>query len=213
MIRTMFIAVMLLVTPILVQGATEIKEGVHYHVVVPELPGAEGNRIQVIEFFWYGCSHCYAFEPHLEKWLEQKPEDVDFIRVPAMFDRPEVILHAKVFYALNLIGADPSIHSKIFHAMNEANSRLRTEKKMEEFLQAKGIDMEKFREAMKSFAVGNSIRRAAILAENYGIHGVPELAVDGKYRISGLEGGLMIEALNQLVDKVRKDKAPVAEKQ
>jgi protein dithiol oxidoreductase (disulfide-forming) len=212
MIRTMFVAIILLVTPILVQGAPEIKEGVQYRAVVPELPGAEGSRIQVLEFFMYGCSHCYALEPHIEKWLEQKPEDVDFVRMPAMFNRPEVILQAKVFYALNLIGADQSIHGKIFRAMHVERKRLRTEQDMEEFLQANGIEMDKFRQAMKSFTVGNSIRRAAILAENYDVRGVPAVAVDGKYEFGGLEGGLMIEVMNHLVGKVRKDKVSVATK-
>lgn len=213
MIRTLFVAIMLLAAPVLAQGAPEIEEGTHYQAVVPEIPGAEGGRIQVMEFFWYGCGHCYSFEPHLEKWLEQKTEDVDFVRVPAMFNRPDVILHAKVFYALNLIGADQSIHGKIFHAMNVENKRLRTEQAMEEFLQANGVDMEKFRAAMSdAFTLGNSIRKAAILAENYDIRGVPAMTVAGKYQFGGLEGDLMIDVLNHLVAKVRKDQAPVAEK-
>ncbi len=238
MIRTILVAMMLLTAPVLVLGepstdtpaeavgrlldavtdsgvvkqAPEIKEGVQYEVVVPEMPGAEGKRIQVMEFFWYGCGHCFAFEPHLEKWLEQKPDDVDFVRVPAMFNRPDVILHAKVFYTLNLIGADPSIHSKIFDAMNVQHKRLGTETEMEEFLQANGIDMFKFRDAIKSFSVGNSIRKAAILAEDYDIRGVPAMTVDGKYKFGGLEGDLMIDVLNHLVEKVRKDKAVVGDK-
>lgn len=207
MIRTILVAMVLLSAPVLVLGAPEIEEGVQYEAVVPEMPGAEGNRIKVIEFFWYGCGHCFAFEPYLEKWLEQKPDDVDFVRVPAMFNRPDVILHAKVFYTLNLIGADPSIHSKIFDALNVQHKRLGTEQEMEEFLQANGVDKFKFRDAMKSFAVENSIRKAAVLAEDYDIRGVPEMAVDGKYKFGGLEGGLMIDVLNHLVDKVRKDKA------
>ena len=212
MIRTILVAMMLLATPVLVLGAPKIEEGVQYEAVAPEMPGAEGNRLQVIEFFWYGCGHCFAFEPHLDKWLEQKPDDVDFVRVPAMFNRPDVILHAKVFYTLNLIGADPSIHNKIFDALNVQHKRLGTEQEMEEFLQANGVDMFKFRDAIKSFAVGNSIRKAAILAENYDIRGVPEMAVDGKYKFGGLEGDLMIDVLDHLVEKVRKDKAAAVAK-
>ncbi len=202
----MIAAILLLVTPVLVSAASEYQEELHYKTVVPEQPGGEGKRVQVMEFFWYGCGHCYSFEPHIDKWLEQKPEDVDFVRVPAMFNRPDVILHAKVFYALNLIGTDQSIHAKIFHAMHKENKRLRTEAEMEGFLQDNGVDMDEYRKAMKSFAIQTNIRRAAILAENFDIRGVPAVAVDGKYKLGGLEGGTMIGVMNQLIGEVRKGK-------
>ncbi len=204
--RNMFLAILLLVSPMLLYAAQEYQNEEHYQTVTPAQPGAEGKQVQVTEFFWYGCGHCYSFEPHLEKWLEQKPEDVKFARVPAMFNRPDVIMHAKTYYALNLIGAKPEIHAKIFHAMHEEKKRLRTEKDMEEFLQPNGIDLDEYRKAMKSFAVQTNIRKAAVMAENFDIRGVPSIAVDGKYKIGGLEGGTMIGVMTHLVDEVRKGK-------
>ncbi len=205
--RNMFIAILLLVTPVLAHAATEYQEELHYQAVIPEQPGAEGEGVRVMGFFWYGCSHCRAFEPHLDKWMEQKSDDVEFVRVPAMFNRPDVIMHAKAYYALNIIGAKPEIHTKIFNAMHVENKRLGTEEKMEEFLQANGIDLDKYRKAMTSFAVQANIRKAAVMAENFDIRGVPAITVDGKYTIGGLEGGTMIGIMKQLVDKVRKGKA------
>jgi len=204
--RNMFIAILLLVTPVLVFAAPEYKNEVHYQTVVPEQPGGEGKGVRVTAFFWYGCGHCEALEPHLDKWLEQKGEDVEFVRVPAMFDRPDVIMHAKAYYALNQIDAKPDIHTKIFRAIHVERKHLRTEEDMEKFLQDNGVDMDAYRKAVTSFSVQTNIRKAAVLAENYDLHGVPSLAVDGKYKIGGLEGEDMIGVMNHLIDEVRKGK-------
>ncbi len=205
--RNMFIAILLLATPMFVFASPEYQNEAHYQTLSPEQPGAEGKGIQVLGFFWYGCGHCSALEPHLDKWLEHKAEDVEFVRVPAMFNRPDVIMHAKTYYALTQIGAKPDIHAKIFHAMHVEHKRLRTEKEMEGFLQANGVDMDAYRKAMTSFAVQTNIRKAAVLAENYDVRGVPSLTVDGKYKIGGLEGEDMIGVMNHLIDEVRKGKA------
>lgn len=210
MMRKVLVAALLLM-PLLVYAATEYQEGVNYEKLLPEQPGAEGKKIQVMEFFMYGCGHCNNLEPYLLEWLKRKPEDVEFVRVPAMFDRPDIIMHAKVYYALQQIGADAEIHSKIFHAIHAENKRLRSEAKVEELLQANGIDIDEFRKAMHSFAILTSIRKAAVLAEDYNIHGVPALAVDGKYLIGGQEGETMIGTLDQLIGEVRKVKASASE--
>lgn len=205
--RNMFIAILLLVTPMLLHAAPEYQDELHYQTIIPEQPGGEGKQVQVTEFFWYGCGHCYEFEPHLEKWLEQKPEDVEFARVPAVFNRPHVIMHAKTYYALNFIGAKPEIHAKIFHAMHVEKKPLRTEEEMEGFLQANGIDLDKYRKAMKSFDVDQKFRKAAVMAENFDIRGVPALAVDGKYKIGGLQGETMIGVMKHLIGEISKGKA------
>lgn len=208
--RKILVGTLLLMVPLMVHAVPEYQEDVNYHVVLPEQPGAEGKRILVMEFFMYGCSHCNSFEPYLQEWLKQKPEDVDFVKVPAMFDRPEIIMQAKVYYALQLIGADEKIHSKIFHALHVEKKKLGTEAEMDAFLQANGVDMKKYREAVDSFAILTSIRKAAVFAENYDIHGVPALAIDGKYLIPGQEGETMIGVLNMLIEKARKTKSAAA---
>ncbi len=209
--RNILFGALLLFVPFTIHAAPEYQEGVHYSEVVPEQPGAEGKRIQVVEFFMYGCGHCNSFEPYLQEWLKKKPDDVEFVKVPAMFDRPSIIFHARVFYALNVIGADAEIHSKIFHAIHEGNKKLSSDSTMDAFLKDNGVDMDKYHDAMKSFTILTSIRKAAVLAENFGLHGVPALAVDGKYLIPGQEGETMIGVVDHLIEKVRKTKAAAVE--
>ncbi|MES9844463.1 MAG: thiol:disulfide interchange protein DsbA/DsbL [Candidatus Sedimenticola sp. PURPLELP] len=188
------------------QAETKFEEDLHYFEVIPEQPGAEKGRVQVLEFFWYGCGHCYNLEPHLNNWLSKKPENVDFVHIPAMFNRPNVVLHAKTFYALKLMGMADKMHEKIFVAMHEAKRRLDTQGAMESFLEEHEVDVDAYRKAMKSFAVQTQARRAAILAQRFNVQGVPTLVVDGKYTTSGLHGDVMMEVTDYLIDKVGKAK-------
>ena len=188
------------------QAAPAFEEELHYFSVIPEQPGAEGDRVQVIEFFWYACPHCYRLEPSLNAWLKRKPAYVEFDRIPAMFSRPDVVLHAKTYYALRLMGLADELHEKIFVAVHEQRRALKTQQEMEAFLKEQGVDIDAFRKAMKSFAVQTQARRAAVLAERFDIRGVPALVVDGKYRTSGLEGETMMQVTDFLVDRVRQEK-------
>jgi len=198
--------ILLIASSMLVYAAPAYEEDQHYFPVIPEQPGGEDGKIQVMGFFWYGCGHCYTFEPHLEKWNAKRPDDVEFVRVPAMFNRPHVVMHAETYYALNLIGADEKIHGKIFKAMHEEKRRLRSQEEMEEFLSENGVDVAAFRKAMKSFDVKSKTRQAAIHAENYAVSGVPSVAVDGKYLVGGQQAGTMIDVTEYLIDDVRKKK-------
>ena len=210
--RKILLATILLIIPVLaLASGEEYQEGVHYKEIDPEQPGADGKRVLVQGFFMYTCGHCNDLEPHLEKWLKTKPEDVDFVKIPAVFDRPVIILHAKAFYALNLIGVDAEIHKKIFHAIHEERKRLRTEADMDAFLEANGVNMDEYHKALKAFSVVTSMRQASVLAESYGIQGVPALVVDGKYLISGQKQEVMIGVMNQLIEQVRKAKASAKE--
>jgi thiol:disulfide interchange protein DsbA len=211
--RNVFVALMLLLVPVVLfaiqevgQESVRFEEGVHFNKLDPEQPGADGKRIQVQGFFMYLCGHCNDLEPHLDEWQKTKPEDVDFVKIPAVFERPPIILHAEVFYTLNLIGADQKIHEKIFHAIHKERKKLLTEADMDAFLEANGVNMDEYNKAKKSFTVLTNVRKASVLAENYGIQGVPALIVDGKYMIPGQNREIMIGALNQLIEEVRKTK-------
>ncbi len=199
-------ALLFLLLPLSAFAAIEFEEDVHYMPIIPEQPGGEGDRVEVVEFFWYACGHCYAFEPHLQAWKENKPDYVDITLVPAMFNRPNVIMHAKTFYALKLLGVEEDLHGKIFHAIHEENNRLATQDAMEAFLAEQGVDVEEYRKAMDSFAVQTQARRAEVLAERFGVRGVPATGVDGKYLVGGLESSLMIEVIKHLVEKSRTEK-------
>ena len=187
-------------------AAPKYEEDLHYFSVIPEQPGAEGQKVQVLEFFWYACPHCNALEPHLEAWLAKKPDYVEFDRVPAMFKRDDVVMHAKTYYALKLMGEAERLNEPLFEAIHDDGNPLKTQKTMEEFLSNHGVDIDAYRKAMKSFAVQTQARRAAVLADRFDVRGVPAMVVDGKYRVGGLEGGPMMEVTDFLIDQVRSTK-------
>ena len=187
-------------------AAEKFEEDQHYFTIFPEQPGGEGDRIQVLEFFWYACPHCYDLEPHLDAWLKNKPDNIDFQRVPAMFSRADIVLHAKTYYALRLMGVADKLHAKIFHAVHDQNKRLKDQPEMEAFLSEQGVDIEAYRKAMKSFPVNTQARRAAVLAENFDVQGVPAMVVDGKYRVGGLHGDVMMEVTDYLIGRVEREK-------
>ncbi|MDF1530550.1 MAG: thiol:disulfide interchange protein DsbA/DsbL, partial [Sedimenticola sp.] len=153
--------------------------------------------------------HCYKMEPHLSTWLKSKPENVDFVRIPAMFKRADVVLHAKTYYALMLMGVEEELDASIFNVIHEQGNRLATPEEMESFLADKGVDIEAYRKAMKSFAVQTQSRRAEVLASRFDVRGVPTFIVDGKFRTSGLEGDAQMQAINFLIDKVVTEKQAV----
>ena len=190
----------------LVQAEQQFEEELHYFSVFPEQPGGEGDQIKVVEFFWYACPHCYQLEPHLNKWLEKKPDSIDYVAIPAMFNRPDVVLHAKTYYALQLMGIEKDLHDEIFEAIHNQNRNLKTQEKMEEFLSEHLVDLDAYRKAMRSFAVQTQARRAALLASHYNVRGVPAIVVDGKYRTSGVGAAQMIKVTDYLIERVRKEK-------
>jgi thiol:disulfide interchange protein DsbA len=185
---------------------TAFEEEVHYFSIIPEQPGAEGNRVQVLEFFWYACPHCFKLEPHINAWLDRKPDNVEFVRIPAMFKRADVVLHAKTFYALTLMGVEDELNGAIFDEIHTRGNKLATAAAMDAFLADRGVDMDAYHKAMKSFAVQTQARRAEVLASRFDIRGVPAFVVDGKYRTSGLEGDLQMQAIDYLTDKVITEK-------
>ena len=166
-------------------------EGQHYvrlgSPVSVSLPA--GKAVEVVEFFWYGCPHCFSFEPVLDNWVKKLPADVSFRRVPAGFTAIYQ-LHQKVFYALEEIGQLDAVHGKLFNAIHVQNKRLNTEGDVVAFLKSVGVDEEKFAAAMKSFGVNTKVSRAKQLSEGYKIDGVPALGVHGRFYTSiSLAGG------------------------
>ncbi len=191
------------------QAEPRFEEDLHYFSVIPAMPGAEGGRVTVMEFFWYGCPHCYTLEPAIDEWLKRKPDYVDFVPVPAMFNSANVILHAKTYYALKLMGEAERLRPVIFDAMHRQKLRLDSREEMEQFLGKQGVDVEAFRKALASFAVQTQAKRAATLARRFDVRGVPAIVVDGKYRAGGLEGETLMQLTDYLVEKVRKEKQAV----
>ena len=206
--HSLILGVLLCSILVLPQAWAESKydEELHYFAIFPSQPGGEGDRVQVLEFFWYACPHCYDLEPHLEAWLKNKPDNIDFDRVPAMFQRSDVVMQAKTYYALRLMGLDEKLNEVIFHTIHKQDNKLLTQEEMEKLLSGHGVDLDAYRKAMKSFAVQTQARRAAVLAERFDVRGVPAIVVDGKYRTGGLDARLTMEVTDYLIDRVKKER-------
>ena len=206
--NSLILGILLCCFLVLPQAWAESKydDELHYFAIFPSQPGGEGDRVQVLEFFWYACPHCYDLEPHLEAWLKNKPDNIDFDRVPAMFQRSDVVMQAKTYYALRLMGLDEKLNEVIFHTIHKQDNKLRTQEEMEKLLSGDGVDLDAYRKAMKSFAVQTQARRAAVLAERFDVRGVPAIVVDGKYRTGGLDARLTMEVTDYLIDRVKKER-------
>lgn len=182
--------------------AEEYKEGTHYQRIAPQSTDS-GDKVEVLEFFWYGCPHCYVFDPILDKWIESKPGNVEFKRVPAVF-RPEWKVHARTYYALKLMDAVDKYHGKIFSEMHKNKKRLDTLDLMTAFLVKQGVDKEEFKGVYNSMSVDGMVRKAVKQLQGYRINGVPAMAVNGKYVVSGKGAGSyenMIRIVNYLIKK------------
>lgn len=169
-----------LARPVAAQGMP--REGRDYRLVKPQQPTeAPAGKIEVIEFFWYGCPHCNSLEPLLQDWIRKLPADVFFRRVHVPFgDRR----HQQLHYTLEAMGKAEALGDKVFHAIHVDNDRLDTVDKMTAMLSRYGVDRKQFAETFDSFAVRTKMRRAAQVSEAYGVDGVPAMAVNGKYYTS-----------------------------
>lgn len=177
---------------------------------IPDSTSTSGkDRFEVIEFFWYGCPYCYRFEPQLDKWVTNLPEDVDFTRVPAVL-RQGWAAHARTFYTAEALGVLQQVHPRLFTAIHKEGRTLDNEADLEEFFSEQGVDRALFKKAYHSPEVIQKVHDASLLTRRYGIEGVPTIIVNEKYRTdSELAGGLnqIIEVVDSLID--RKHDAPV----
>ncbi|KQW45892.1 MULTISPECIES: thiol:disulfide interchange protein DsbA/DsbL [unclassified Roseateles] len=157
-------------------------EGRHYQALNPPLASTPG-KIEVIEFFWYGCPHCYAFEPAIEGWSKQLPADVVFRKAHVAF-RANVKIHQRMFYALEALGKEAATRPAIFNAMHQQGQTLDDAKSQAKFLSALGVDPVKYQEAYNSFGVVTKCQQAEKLSEAYRIDGVPSIGVAGRFLTS-----------------------------
>lgn len=168
-------------------GATPT-EGFEYQLIQPPVPTETGDKIEVVELFWYGCPHCYHFEPYIQQWLETKPDNVEFRRIPAVFNEVYA-LHARAFYTAEALGVAEKMQEPIFVAYHEQHNKLKDEDALAKLFALHGVSEEDFRKTFNSFFVDTKVRRARALSKEYGIDGVPTMVVNGKYRTSGTIAG------------------------
>ncbi|MFZ4701886.1 MAG: thiol:disulfide interchange protein DsbA/DsbL [Candidatus Methylumidiphilus sp.] len=172
-----------------------------YDAVVPPHPTNDPSKIEVLEFFWYGCPHCYHFEPYLKDWLKTLPSNVVFVRQPAIFNA-HWAAHAKAYFTAESLGVLGKVHDDFYDAIQNKHETLESEADLAKFFAQHGVKEEDFHKAYKSFAVDAKMRQAEVMAPSYGIDGTPALVINGKYRIGAAKAksfDKMIETANALI--------------
>jgi len=182
-----------------------LEAGKTYVELTNPVPVSVPGKIEVVELFWYGCPHCYAFEPTINPWAEKLPKDVNFKRIPAMFGGPWDA-HGQLFLTLEAMGVEHKVHNAVFNAIQKEGKRLTKPEEMADFVATQGVDKDKFLATFNSFAIQGQIKQAKELAQKYGVQGVPTLIVNGKYRFDlGTAGGpeAVLNVADQLIAKER----------
>ncbi|MDH2915395.1 MAG: thiol:disulfide interchange protein DsbA/DsbL [Gallionella sp.] len=187
------------------QAQAEVVAGRDYKVLNPAQPTASGSKVEVLEFFFYGCSHCYHLHGPLSAWEKKMPKDVELQMVPVIFrDTWEPM--ARAFYALESIGQRARLHNDLFEAWNVYNTDLSDEAKITEFVAKRGVDKAKFGAAYNSFSLQSKVARSNQMVQAFGIRGTPTIAVDGRYIITGLEPADTIRVLDEVIKIARKER-------
>ena len=187
-------------------GSAQPKAGADYTELKAAQPVEAKGKVEVLEFFWYRCPHCYSLEPVLEPWTKKLPADVQFRRIPAVL-ADNWATDARFFYAFEALGVLDKVHKAFFDAIHRDRLNLSSEPAVTEWLKKNGIDRAKFDDAYKSFGVQAKVKRAAQLSAAYQLDGVPLLAVQGRYTISAEQGGSqngMLATTDQMIDLARK---------
>jgi thiol:disulfide interchange protein DsbA len=206
MVRRFFsqLAIALLAIACLAPAAAQTQPA--FVEIDPPVATDDKSRVEVVEFFWYECPHCYSLEPQLEAWVKKLPKDVQFKRVPAMFNQ-RWALSARIFYALESIGELDRLHKPLFEAIHKGGLKPTNEKQMMDWLERQKVDAGKFNAALRSFTVESKLKRALDLQEGSKIDGVPALMVNGRYLITA--GGAnseerMLTVADSLIEQSRK---------
>jgi len=176
-----------------------------YSVITPPLPTETNNKIEVLEIFWYGCPHCYAFEPYLRQWLSKKPADVEFHRVPGILGN-NWVPHAKAYYIAEKLGILDKMHQRLFDAIHKDRQSIFSDDEIKAFFIAEGVDEAKFNEIYDSKELLEKLRKAFELQQKARITGVPSVIINGKYQTSPTLAGShenTLKVLDYLVDKER----------
>lgn len=164
------------------------EEGKSYSKLDQPIPTQSSDKIEILEFFWYGCPHCFSFEPTLKKWRKELPANVTFTRVPAPLN-PRWMPHTKTYYTLQIMGEGEKHHEAIFSAMHVKKMKLGNKADIADFLASQGVNKETFLATFDSFAVEMRAKQAMQLGQQYKVSGVPMLSVNGKYTVSASQAG------------------------
>ena len=184
--------------------AAQFVAGKDYTVLPNPVAVEKPGKIEVREFFWYGCPHCFTLEPHMQAWLKQMPKDVRFVRTPASMN-PLWEQGARAYYVSEALGVRQKTHLPLFHAIHANGQNILEQASFAKFFTQFGIPEAKFNSTYKSFPITSKIAQAQDLAKRYQLTGVPAVTVNGKYVIQG-EDQKVTQVLNYLIEQERKAK-------
>lgn len=188
--------------------AAELQADRDFKAISPPLASPK-DKIEVVEFFSYGCNHCNDFHPLISKWAEKLPKDVSFRRIPVSFNRPEWVRLSRIYYALEATGDLAKLDAAVFIAIHEQRVQFKTDEAVVAWAASKGVDSKKFSEAFSAFSMQAKIQRADQDASVARITGVPSLAVDGRYLINNEAAAGYAELLkltDSVIAKVRQER-------
>jgi thiol:disulfide interchange protein DsbA len=193
---------LLALAPLNVQAADP-----EFTVVTPSVPTESPGKIEVLEFFSYGCPHCKEFHPLLSRWVGKLPADVAFKRVPVSFGRGQWANLARLYYTLELTGELGRLDAEVFHALHEQRARLFDEASISEWVGSRGGNVAKFRETFNAFSMQPKVNRGDQLAQAYKISGVPTLAIDGRFLVASDSFEGTLATADKLIARIRGEKA------
>lgn len=174
-----------------------------YEIIDPPLNTRVSDKVEVIEYFWFGCPHCFAFEPAINAWKDQKPDYVEFVREAPPLN-PSWEPHSRAYYAAQLMGVGDQFFEPMFNAIHVERRTLRSPKQIVKFVGELGIDAEKFGKTMDSFATNTKLNQSMQMAAGAGLTGVPSIVINGKYRtgasLAGSHEGI-IRVIDELTAK------------
>ncbi len=190
------------------------QEGKQYTVIAGQPKPAKTGKIEVTELFWYGCGHCYTFEPMLVKWESTLGSDVNLVRSPAMWRQranpaDAMWTHARLYYTAKAVGALEKLHGPFFEAMHKNNKMLLDKAEIASVVSAQGLDGQAFVKTMDSFGVNAQVEQADARQRTYKITGTPEMVVGGYYHVSASKAGSqkeMLKVVDFLVNKIKSER-------
>ena len=180
--------------------------GTHYQEIANPVNTNDSSKVEVIEAFWYGCSHCFRFEPLIADWEDNTPDYVDFVRFPALWNGLMKV-HAQVYYAAEALDSLDVLHEQIFNAINVERNMLQNEDQIGELFEQHGVSQSDFESAFNSFSVRTKVNQAEKRMADYGIRSTPNMIVNGKYLVATGENVRtqqeMLDIVDFLVEKER----------
>ncbi|WP_096359051.1 thiol:disulfide interchange protein DsbA/DsbL [Sulfuricaulis limicola] len=183
------------------------EEGRHYMVLPFPAQVETGDKVEVREFFWYGCPHCYVLEPALVSWKKKMPANAQFVRTPGT--APRWMIHGQAYYTFEALGELEKLHGAFFKAVQEQPGAFNDENTIAGFAANHGVDRKKFGEAFNSFGVRLKLEKAKQLNQDLNINSVPAIVVDGRYlTTAAMAGGEapMLKLLDELIGKAAKER-------